>query len=236
MKRTACAAGPAVTPGTPEPQPIYNMNAFRFLIIALLTLGANNLNVIAEWDEATALSVLASDTEKKARACQALALVGGPESVPALAELLSNEQLASYARTALEVINDPSAGDALREALPNLKGRLLAGAVTSLGIRGDEAAVPALQELATDPDRSVAMSAIAALARIGTEDALATVVKALNQGPSELRISAAHAALAAAETMAKKGNAETANQLMTSVRAAVLPEYIKQAAIAMSAN
>ncbi len=212
------------------------MNAFRLSIIALLTLGTSSSNVFAEWDEATALSILASDTEKKARACQALAIVGGPESVPALAELLSDEPLASYARTALEVIDHPSAGDALREALPELNGRLLIGVVTSLGVRGDEAAVPALQDLAADPDGSVAIAAIAALAQIGTENALATVVKSLNQGSAELRISAAHAALAAAEKMAKKGNDKIADQLIASVRAAVLPEYIKQAATAMGAN
>ena len=203
----------------------------RNLCFLLTALAATCLNSVGKFDEKSALAVLASDSEMKARACQALAVYGGPESVPALAELLSDKQLASYARTALEVIDDPSAGEALRNALPKLNGRLLAGAMTSLGVRGDVASVPALQEIATDPNSGVAGSALAALARIGTEDALATVIKTLNQGSAELRISAAHAALAAAENMDKQENNMAVQQLLEAVRSAVLPEHIRQAAM-----
>jgi len=206
------------------------MKATRFLFIPLLALAANASGSTTDWDEDAALAVLASDTQMKARACQALAVVGGPEAVPALAALLSDEHLASYARTALEVIKDPSAGEALRAALPQLKGRLLAGVVTSLGVRGDEAAVPELQKLVGGEDRGVAEAALAALANIGTEDALTTVTAALNQGPEELRISAAHAALEAAERLNKNGNEQAAAKLLKSVRAAVLPDHIKKAA------
>lgn len=206
------------------------MNQLRFSLIPLLAFLTSITQASPAWDEATALAVLASDTEQKARACQVLAVVGGPEAVPALAELLDDNHLASYARTALEVIEDPSAGEALRAALTTLEGRLLAGVVTSIGVRGDETAVPALQELASHPEREVAESALVALAGIGSEEALATVVQALNQGPADLRVSAAHAALAAAEKMAKEGNKPAAQKLLESVQAAVLPEHIRQAA------
>ncbi len=236
MKPTACAAVPVAIPGMPETQFHPYMKAFRYLWIPFLTLVPGVINVSAEWDEATALAVLDSDTEKKARACQVLAVVGGPEAVPALAELLHDKQLASYARTALEVIEDPSAGEALRAALPNLDGRMLAGVVTSIGVRGDEAAVPALRELAANSQSEVANSALAALARIGSEEALATVVQALNQGPADLRVSAAHAALAAAEKLAKAGNDQAAQRLLEAVQAAVLPEHIRRAATTLSSN
>jgi HEAT repeat protein len=157
-------------------------------------------------------------------------VVGGPESVLSLAALLGNQELASYARTALEVIDDPSAGKALRAALPNLNGRLLSGVITSLGVRGDEAAVPAIQQLAVNADTGVAKSALAALARIGTEEAISTIVESLNKGPSALRISAAHAALAAAEELATNGNDELVEQLLKSIQSAVIPDYIKVAA------
>ena len=206
------------------------MNPLRFSFIPLLAFLTSITQASPAWDEATALAVLASDTEQKARACQVLAVVGGPEAVPALAELLDDNHLASYARTALEVIEDPSAGEALRAALTTLEGRLLAGVVTSIGVRGDETAVPALQELASHSEREVAESALVALAAIGSEEALATVVQALNQGPADLRVSAAHAALAAAEKMAKNGNEPAAQKLLGSVQAAVLPEHIRQAA------
>lgn len=206
------------------------MNPLRFSLIPLLAFLPSITQASPAWDEATALAVLASDTEQKARACQVLAVVGGPEAVPALAELLDDNHLASYARTALEVIEDPSAGEALRAALTTLEGRLLAGVVTSIGVRGDETAVPALQELASHSEREVAESALVALAAIGSEEALATVVQALNQGPADLRVSAAHAALAAAEKMAKNGNEPAAQKLLDSVQSAILPEHIRQAA------
>lgn len=206
------------------------MNSLRILILSLFSLGISSITLAVEWDEAGALAVLASDTQMKARACQALAVVGGPESVLSLAALLGNQELASYARTALEVIDDPSAGKALRAALPNLNGRLLSGVITSLGVRGDEAAVPAIQQLAVNADTGVAKSALAALARIGTEEAISTIVESLNKGPSALRISAAHAALAAAEELATNGNDELVEQLLKSIQSAVIPDYIKIAA------
>lgn len=206
------------------------MNSLRILILSLFSLGISSITLAVEWDEAGALAVLASDTQMKASACQALAVVGGPESVLSLAALLGNQELASYARTALEVIDDPSAGKALRAALPNLNGRLLSGVITSLGVRGDEAAVPAIQQLAVNADTGVAKSALAALARIGTEEAISTIVESLNKGPSALRISAAHAALAAAEELATNGNDELVEQLLKSIQSAVIPDYIKIAA------
>lgn len=198
--------------------------------VLALALAGSVIQASASWDEATALAVLTSDTEQKARACQTLAVVGGADAVPALAELLDDDELASYARTALEVIEDPSAGEALRSALNTLQGRLLAGVVTSIGVRGDEAALPALQALASNSDGQVAASALNALAHIGGKDALATVVHTLQGGSGELRVAAAHAALAAAERMANDGEDEAVQKLLKSVRTADLPEHIRQVA------
>ena len=153
-----------------------------------------------------------------------------------LSELLGDNELASYARTALEVIEDPSAGEALRSALDHLQGRLLAGVVTSIGMRGDAEALPALQALAADSDGDVAASALNALAHIGSDEALATVVQTLQGGSKELRVAAAHAALAAAERMTKAGMAEAAQKLLKSVRKADLPEHIRHAAGAVDAK
>ncbi|MBC9868580.1 MAG: hypothetical protein F7O42_12005 [Opitutae bacterium] len=193
------------------------MKLSGFYLIPCLALAGIIAQASPAWDEATALAALASGNEEKARACQVLAVVGGPDTVPALAELLGDNQLASYARTALEVIEDPSAGEALRAALTQLEGRY-------------EAALPALQALATDTDREVAASALAALAQIGSENALATVVQTLQGESEELRITAAHATLAAAERMAKDGKTEAARDLLESVQKADLPEHIRKAA------
>jgi HEAT repeat protein len=176
-----------------------------------------------ETPEAAALAVLASDAglHEKARACQELAVYGGPAAVPALAALLNQEHLADYARSGLEGIRDPAAGAALRKALPGLEGRLLAGVVNSLGVRREIAAVPDLQRLALDPKRGVAAEALASLGMIGNVEAAKTLQKVLADGPADLRMPAAHASLVAAERLAKEGNTAAARSLLDRVARAV---------------
>lgn len=166
-----------------------------------------------------ALAVLASEAgvHEKARACQQLGDFGGPESVPALASLLSHEVLADYARSGLEGIADPSAGQALRQALGTLQGRNLAGVVNSLGVRRERAALPELQALALDPKRGVAAEAMASLGMMGSVEAAKTLQQILKSDSIEQRESAAHAALVAAEHLAKGKNAAAARDLLNEV-------------------
>ena len=182
--------------------------------------------------EAAALAVLASEAglHEKARACQELAVVGGPASVPALAALLDQEHLADYARSGLEAIQDPAAGAALRKALGGLSGRPLAGVVNSLGVRREIAAVPDLQQLALDPKRGVAAEALASLVMVGTADAAITLQKVLTDGPADLRIPAAHAALTAAAQLAKDGNLTAARELLEHVVRTLPPGHLSTAA------
>ena len=113
-----------------------------------------------------------ADLQKKAFACQQLAVVGEPAAVPALARLLDDDKLADYARSALEMIAAPAAGDALRQALAKLDGRRLAGAIDSLGVRRELAAVPELCRLASGAVADAAAEALAALGKIATPEAL----------------------------------------------------------------
>lgn len=194
-------------------------------IIPLIALGALP-------NQASALAVLASDagTEQKARACQHLAAVGGPAAVPALAALLADEKLASHARSGLENIKAPAAGEALRKALPALSGKLLAGAVTSLGARRDAAAVADLEKLLAEPERGAALPALAALGEIATPEATAAILKVLAGGAAPMRIPAAHAALVAAANLRTNGELSAAGAALEAVRAAELPAYLKAAA------
>jgi hypothetical protein len=184
--------------------------------------------------ETAALAVLASDAglREKARACQELGDFGGPASVPALAALLDKEHLADYARSGLEGIKDGSAGEALRAALPKLEGRYLAGAVNSLGVRRDVAAVPALQKLALDPIRGAAAAeaAIASLGMIATPAATKTLQTILVSGPAALRVPAAHAALVAAEQLVRDGNTTAARAVLNAVVQALPPGQVATAA------
>lgn len=187
--------------------------------------------------EATALAVLNSDAgvHEKARACQELASAATAKSVPALAALLDHEQLSDYARSGLENIPDASAGTALRTALGKLKGRQLAGAVNSLGVRREKAAVPDLQKLALDSKRGVAAEALASLGMIGTPEAASTLRKVLTDGPAELRTAAAHASLVAAEQLAKDGKPDAARPLLEGVARAQPGGHIAKVAQAQAA-
>ena len=178
--------------------------------------------------EAAALAVLASDAglQSKARACQELGDVGGTASVAPLAALLDKEHLADYARSGLEGIKDPAAGKALRAALGKLNGLYLAGAVNSLGVRREVAAVPDLQKLALDPKRGVASEALASLGMIGTPEAAKTLQKVLADGPADLRVPAAHASLTAATQLAKDGNPAAARGLLESVVRSLPPGHL----------
>lgn len=198
-----------------------------FLTLAGTVFGGSD---IQKWTEKRAIAVLAIDNQTRAEACQALAVIGGPDSVPALSWLLDDPQLAAYARTALEVIDHPSAGQALIDAMDRLEGPMLIGVITSLGERREEKALPAIKALATNKKRGAIEASMVALARIGTDDALSALTANLGDESKEIRVHAAHATLLAADIQAKKGNSRVANNLMKAVRQADLPDHIKKAA------
>jgi HEAT repeat protein len=157
--------------------------------------------------EAKLLPVLqAPETQKDAKRyiCRWLGIVGSADCVPAVARLLTDPDLSHPARIALEKLPDAAAAAALRDALPQVKGKLLAGVISSLGVRRDAAALDSLRRLAQDSDGLVAATALAALGQIGTEQAsqaLDTV-----QVPKELARARANARLVAATRLAQAGN------------------------------
>ena len=79
--------------------------------------------------------------------------------------------LSAYARSGLEGIPDPSAAQALRTACGDLKGRLLAGVINSLGVR-DADSVDALRPLAENPASGVAKEDLSPLGRIDTRTSI----------------------------------------------------------------
>jgi len=97
------------------------------------------------------LNLLTSDESTVAAkdfVCRQLALIGGDESVPALAALLPNPALSHMARYALERIPGPVVDAALREALTEIDDEsLLVGVVNSVAKRHDEQASGALYDI-----------------------------------------------------------------------------------------
>lgn len=157
---------------------------------------------------------------EKAIACKMLALHGSKEAVPALAPLLADEKLASWARIALEAIPGPEAGAALREATESLKGRLLIGALNSIGVRRDADSVPALIKRLDDQEADVAGAAALALGRIGDETAEKALRAKLASGTGAVQSSAAEGCILCAEKRLKAGQAGPAAEIYDEVRLA----------------
>ena len=146
--------------------------------------------------------------------CRKLMVIGTAESVPTLAGLLGDKDLSHMARYALERIPAAEAAQALRDALPKLNGDLKIGVIGSLGVRRDEASVPALSGLLGDSDAAVATAAATALGDIGTPGA----AKALTASAKTTgKPAAADACLACAERLladGKKAEATAAYQTL----------------------
>lgn len=207
------AAAPAILPGQGSP-----------------AMAAEDAATSAE--AARLIGILQSDAEPfdKAKACQRLALIGGPEAVPALAALLADEKLGTYARFGLEPIPDPSVDDALRSALGKLQGQLLVGVINSIGVRRDEKAVGALARLVDDPAPEVAPKALAALGQIASAEAAEALKRAVAGDSAALRAAAADACLVAAERLVAEGKREEAARLCDAARAADVPDHVRAAA------
>ena len=135
--------------------------------------------------------------------CRWLAIVGSSECIPAVAELLTDKDLSDLARIALEPNPALAAGAALRSALPKVKGKLLAGVISSIGVRRDSEAVEALGALARQDDPLVAESALAALGAIGTDEAIEVLVTI--KAPAGLLVALERAKIAAAGRLLATG-------------------------------
>jgi HEAT repeat protein len=165
------------------------------------------------------IELLKSDAPpaEKAITCKRLAICGTKDAVPALAPLLADPQLASWARIALEAIPDAAAEDALCEALGKLQGRLLIGAINSLGVRRDAKAVPGLLGKLQDADADVASAAAEALGHIGGEPAAQALVPMLTSAPAPVRPAVAYGCTLCAEQFLAAGRHADAAKLYAAV-------------------
>jgi HEAT repeat protein len=187
--------------------------------------------------EPVLLEIVRSDAPpaRKAEAFRQLGQVGTARSVPVLAGLLADEKVAHWARIALEQIPDPSVPEALKAALPNLKGRLLAGALISLGARpsgarGENADAAILARYLRDADPEVAAAAANALGRQGTPAAARAIEQAIPTAPDALKPELWDATLRAAATLAAGQQREEAARIYDRLRASGAPAHVRLAA------
>ena len=198
-------------------------------IVALLVTSFTVSNIALADGPATSpekeqelLAVLKSDAAPadKAITCKQLAIYGSAAAVPELAKLLPIPELSSWARIALESIPGPEADEALRTATESLQGRLLVGAINSIGVRRDAAAVAALSGKLKDADAEVAAAAAVALGRIGNDDASKALRTALADSSPEVRSFVAEGCVLCAERLHSEGKSADAIAIYDEVRAA----------------
>lgn len=210
------------------------MQLVRVLAVSLplLAISAATADELFNTNEAELIEVLKTgQPAEKAIACKKLAVFGTKDSVSLLAPLLEDEQLASWARIALEAIDDSAADAALRDSLAKTKGNLSIGAINSLGVRGDDAAVPLMAEaLATgikSNDAELVDAAAWGLGQTGGAQAIGALRSAIKNERGSVRNAAALGLVLAAEDLLAAGKADEAAALYDEARAADVPRQRK---------
>lgn len=202
-------------------------------VIIFLMTAAAALGAIAQSDP---VAVLQSDAPlfEKQEACRLLSTSGRIEAIPVLEPLLADAELADMARYALEPMPGTEADAALRRALSVTSGKLKAGVVSSLGVRRDADAVPAIIPLLNNEDGYVKEAAARALGRIGASEGVNALESAIAQPGLAYAFaqSLADGIFFAAETLAAGGNASEAARLYDTVCAVeALPVHLRAGAL-----
>ncbi|MCP5520685.1 MAG: HEAT repeat domain-containing protein [Verrucomicrobiales bacterium] len=203
------------------------------LCLAAPTLGQAPTPLLAQ-SAAQCLDVLRSTNatlKDRVDACRQLATLGGKDAIPVLAPLLLDPQLSDMARYALEPNPDPSVTAVLRDALPKAKGRQLVGVITSLGVRRDPLAVPALAALLDHSDAEVAQATARAMGSIGTSEAALALLTATEYAPSGNLVAFCEGLARCAENRVAAGHPDEALAIYDHYEDAWLPNQVRQAAL-----
>jgi HEAT repeat protein len=168
---------------------------------------------------------LQSDAPKavKAALIRELQVAGCATAAPVLGKFLADDELYTWAASALLAIRQGAAGE-FRKALPAAKGRAKATIIQNLGLLRDPEAVQAIKQAAVsreglfgDGDSDVRLAICGALANLGDEAAVDTLIMASNAEGWE-RIQAAKACLVLAEKLAAAGKKPAAEKIYRHLR------------------
>jgi hypothetical protein len=182
--------------------------------------------------EVRLVAVLKGDSSRSAKdfICRALRTIGTAESVPALAALLPDKDLSHMARYALERISAPEAAAALRESVPTLNGALKAGAIGSLGARGDAGSVTVIVAALGDSDKDVVRAAACALGDIGTPEAAKALAASAKGAPADVKPALADACFVCAERLLAGGKKAEAMAVYKALSGEDQPKNVRLAA------
>jgi HEAT repeat protein len=178
--------------------------------------------VAPKQDEPKLIAVLqdaGASQKDKVDACRQLAIIGGKDSIAPLAALLGDEKLSHNARYALEPNPDPAVDEVLRDALGKVKGRPLVGVITSIGVRRDAKAVPALAKLLDDSDAMVAKATARAMGSIGTSEAADALRKVLPGAADDRKLDVCEGLFRCAEKFAAEEQKDQAVAIYDQLRA-----------------
>ena len=198
---------------------------YMILIVALLRAGAAQTfaqTVAPKQGEPKLIATLqnaAASQKEKVDACRQLAIIGGKGSIAPLAALLGDEKLSHMARYALERNPDPAVDQVLRDALGKLKAGPLVGVITSVGVRRDAKAVPAMAGLLSDSDAVVARAAARAMGSIGNSEAAGILQKVLPKAAADRQLDVCEGLLRSAERLTADGQKEQAIAIYDQLRA-----------------
>lgn len=177
-------------------------------------------------------ALLGSEATKDCKlfVCRQLALIGGPENVPAIAPLLLNADTNDMARYALEPIPGKAVDQALLNALEKVDGPLKVGILNVLGQRKCEAAVDDVAKLTTDADPQIAEAAINTLGVIGGTQAIAKLAAAQDKVDAKLKGKVYDARLLCAQHLMVAGKTRKAGRLFQAINDKGAPARIRRAA------
>jgi HEAT repeat protein len=169
--------------------------------------------------------------EGKSFICKQLWFIGTADSVPAVARLLTDEKTVDMACYAIGQNPSPEAGAALRDALGKTGPDVQVRIINLLGDRRDIKSIKVIGERVFGEERLVAEAAVAALGKIGGEQARIILSRARATGDSDLRFAATDAYLLCAEDFAAEGNAAQATAIYTELAGEGEPRIFRSAAI-----
>ncbi len=162
--------------------------------------------------------------------CKKLSIIGTEASVPTLSRMLVDAKTSDMARYALERIPGEKVNEALRNALPKTEGKVRIGIINSLGVRRDTKAVSTLVPLVNDADAGTAMAAIAALGRIGGQQAIEALSAVVDKASGQVRITALDALLQCADQLVEAGRNDQAIAIYKQLDGPDVPFAIRNAA------
>ncbi len=183
--------------------------------------------------EAGLVQLLAPSATFEARrfACKQLGIIGSKAALPALAPLLKSDETAGIACLALATYPPGNADEMLRTALVSAPSAARIQIINTLGDRRDSDSVKLLAQWAAAADRSVAEAAVAALGKIGDEDAWKALTALRKTAPSPLDPVLTEAAIRCAAGLAASGNDKMATAAYQSLLIPSQPAYVRRAAM-----